>query len=119
MVLIDTSVWIDHLRVSDERLLGLLETGSVLVHPFVVEEISCGHLKERSRIIRYLRRLPAAPIATHSEVLDVIEIYKLYGVGLGGVDVHLIASAMLAHSHVWTRDKSFAREARRLRLHID
>lgn len=116
MILVDTSVWIDHLRHSERRLLQLLENGSVLTHPLVIEELACGHLRDRSAIIGLLHALPSSPVVTHIEVLGLISSKTLYGVGLGAVDVHLIASAMLAGSMIWSKDKALSREATRLRL---
>jgi predicted nucleic acid-binding protein len=119
MILIDTSVWIDHIRSPERRLTDFLHAKLVLTHPLVIEEMACGHLKDRPRIIHLMHSLPSARIATHDEVLGLISNQKLYGVGLGAVDVHLIASAMLTKSRIWTKDKAFAREARRLGFHID
>lgn len=116
MILVDTSVWIDHLRATENRLLYLLNDGAILTHPLVIEELACGHLKERSKIIENLEALPYAPVATHLEVVDLISNETLYGVGLGAVDVNLIASAMLAHATIWTKDKALARAAERLGL---
>jgi predicted nucleic acid-binding protein len=116
MILVDTSVWIDHLRHSERRLLNLLENGSVLTHPLVIEELACGHLRDRSAIIGLLHALPAAPVVTHIEVLGLISSKTLYGVGLGAIDVHLIASAMLSSASLWSKDKALSREARRLAI---
>ncbi len=116
MILIDTSVWIDHLRAPEKRLLYLLDDGMVLTHPLVIQELACGYLKERSIIIENLEALTFAPVATHTEMVDLIANETLFGVGLGAVDVHLIASAMLAHATIWTKDKALARAADRLGL---
>ena len=114
MILVDTSVWIDHLRHSEKELLALLENGSVLTHPLIIEELACGYLRDRSAIIDLLHALPSSPIVTHIEVLGLISNKTLYGVGLGAVDVHLIASAMLAGAKLWTKDKALSRESSRL-----
>ncbi|MGH9946277.1 MAG: type II toxin-antitoxin system VapC family toxin [Pyrinomonadaceae bacterium] len=116
MIVVDTSVWIDHLRYSEKRLIELLKSGSVLVHPLVIEELACGHLKDRSKIIDLLHALPTAPVASHNEILNLISNKTLFGVGLGAVDVHLIASALLAGASLWSKDKSLSREANRLGL---
>ncbi|MFL6469035.1 MAG: type II toxin-antitoxin system VapC family toxin [Pyrinomonadaceae bacterium] len=116
MILVDTSVWIDHLRHSEKQLQYLLEKGSVLTHPLVIEELACGHLRDRKEIIETLHDLPVAPVATHTEVLELISNKTLYAVGLGAVDVHLIASAMLADAQIWSKDKALTREAKRLAI---
>ena len=87
MILVDTSVWIDHLRRGDEELSLLLDEGQVLVHPFVIGEIACGSLKNRAAVVGHLRRLPAAPIATEAEVHHLLEREGLHGRGLGWVDL--------------------------------
>ena len=116
MILVDASVWIDHLRTSEKRLLHLLNDGSVLTHPLVIEELACGYLRDRSTIIENLQALPSAPVATHTEIVGLISKETLYGVGLGAVDVHLIASAMLSSASLWSKDKVLSREARRLSI---
>ena len=116
MILVDTSVWIDHLRHSERRLAQLLENRSVLTHPLVIEELACGHLRDRSGIVDLLHSLPSSPVVTHIEVLGLISNKTLYGVGLGAIDVHLIASAMLAGAGLWSKDKILSREAARLGL---
>ena len=106
MILVDTSVWVDHLRNGDVRLVDLLERGAVLMHPFVVGEISCGSLSDRLPILQLLRDLPAMVVAEADEVLGFIERHNLHGRGIGYVDVHLLAStALTAGSRLWTRDK--------------
>ncbi len=119
MILVDTSVWIDHLRQSEKRLLHILENRAVLTHPLVIEEIACGHLRDRVEITSLLHSLPLAPVATHAEVLSMISHKTLYGVGLGAIDVHIIASAMLAKAMIWSRDKALSREAGRLGINAD
>jgi len=118
MILVDTSVWIDHLRRSEKRLLHLLETGTVLTHPLVIEEIACGHLRDRVEITALLHALPSAPVATHSEVMGLISNKILYGIGIGAIDVHLIASAMLAKGKIWSNDKALIRASTRLHVGI-
>src|SRR5258707_14966694 len=114
MILVDTSVWADHLRVTDAELSALLDRGRVLTHPFVIEELACGYLPQRNEFLIMMHRLPQAPLASHYEVLDLIAIHRLYGTGLGSVDMHIIASAMLAKATIWSRDKALSREAARL-----
>lgn len=106
MILIDTSVWVDHLRSGDAQLADLLERGSVLMHPFVVGEIACGNLTHRASILELLCELPAAAVAESEEVLGFIEHHALHGKGIGYVDVHLLASVALTQgASLWTRDK--------------
>jgi predicted nucleic acid-binding protein len=105
MVLVDTSVWIDHLRTYDERLGAHLHRAEVIVHPFVVGEMAFGALRRRAEIIALLSRMPQAPVASHAEVLTFIARRDLSGRGIGYVDVHLLASALLAGTSLWTHDK--------------
>jgi predicted nucleic acid-binding protein len=115
MILIDTSVWIDHLRTANEVLSELLEAGSVLAHPFVIGEIALGYLRQREAILSALHDLPQATVATDPEVLAFIEGHALAGLGIGYVDVHLLASVRLtAGAALWTRDKRLTGVAERL-----
>ncbi len=114
MILVDTSVWIDHLRKAEEELQSLLNDGLVLSHPFVIGELACGNLKSRDEILALLVALPKAKLASHEEVLHLVSERKLYGKGLGWVDVHLVAAALLSQSPLWTRDKTLASVAREL-----
>ena len=114
MILVDTSVWVNHLRVADRQLAGLLLEEAVLCHPFVVGELACGALGRRSEVLGLLRSLPQAPVVDQHEVLAFVEAHTLMGSGLGWVDVHLLASAALAREGFWTRDRRLAEAARRL-----
>ncbi len=106
MILVDTSVWVDHLRRSDAQLVDLLERAQVVMHPFVVGEIACGSLANRSTVLELLQDLPAASVAESDEVLAFIEHQALHGKGIGYVDAHLLASAALTgRAQLWTRDK--------------
>lgn len=116
MILVDTSVWADHLRETDHGLVSLLNEGSVLIHPFVIEEIACGNLPQRKETLNLLHALPMAPMAEHAEVIELIAAERLHGAGLGSVDVHLIASARLARAKLWSKDKALSREAKRLNI---
>ena len=106
MILVDTSVWVDHLRSGDARLIDLLERGLVVMHPFVVGELACGSLADRASILELLQDLPMAIVAEGDEVLGLIERHRLYGKGVGCVDVHLLASTLLTRgAALWTRDQ--------------
>ncbi len=106
MILVDTSVWVDHLRRADPEMVDLLERGQVLMHPFVVGEIACGSLSDRELTLELLQQLPMAAVAEADEALGFIELRRLHGQGIGYVDVHLLASTALnAGSALWTRDK--------------
>ncbi len=112
MILVDTSVWIDHLRVGNSRLADILEDALVLTHPFVIGELACGNLKHRTQILTELRALPAATAAADEEVLHLIEGRKLWGQGIGWIDAHLLASALLTSCAFWTLDRRLDRAAR-------
>jgi predicted nucleic acid-binding protein len=116
MVLVDTSVWIEHFRRTHPGLAGLLAEGIVLTHPFVSGELACGNLKNRAAILSNLSALPAAEVAGHLEVVRLVEDRKLSGRGLGWIDVHLLASALLSNCRLWTLDKKLAQAAAELGL---
>jgi hypothetical protein len=116
MMLVDTSVWVDHLRRGNEMLASLLAGTEVHCHPFVVGELACGNLGRRSEILELLRNLPEAPVAEHVEVLEFVEAHRLMGSGIGWVDAHLLSSAALAGTSFWTLDRRLARIASRLGL---
>ena len=105
MILVDTSVWVEHLRAGNAELKGLLESGQVLCHPFITGEVALGSLRRRDVILRELRALPQASMASDEEVLLLIEHRALFGRGIGYVDAHLIAAARLTPTAtLWTRD---------------
>lgn len=114
MTLVDTSVWVDHLRRGNNQLAGLLDDGRALCHPFVIGELACGNLAHRERILTLLGALPEAPVAEHAEVLDLVRSRRLHGQGLGWIDMHLVASARLAVCSLWTLDRRLDTVARRL-----
>lgn len=106
MILVDTSVWVDHLRHGNQVLSRLLEGNEVLVHPFVIGELACGNLANRRDILALLSRLPAAPLADQDEVLLLIDQRRLMGRGIGFIDAHLLAATLLAtDARLWTRDR--------------
>lgn len=120
MILVDSSVWIDHLRANEPVLSDLLERGLVLGHPFVVGELACGNLRNRAEILPLLGDLPQASVATDAEVLGLIERYRLMGRGIGWVDAHLLASVLLTpDAGLWTRDGRLAAVATELDLASD
>ena len=117
MILVDTSVWVHHLRDGAPALAAALEQGLVLIHPFILGELACGNLKNRDEVLQLLEKLPAAPVATDAEARDFIERCALMGRGIGYIDVHLLASVALAGTaHLWTRDKRLAAVAADLKL---
>jgi predicted nucleic acid-binding protein len=111
VVLADTSVWIQHLRQGLPALADRLGEGLILVHPFVSGELACGNLKNRPAILSDLQALPSAKPASDEEVLQLIEDCGPGGRGLGWVDVHLLASALLSHCGLWTLDKKLGAAA--------
>jgi predicted nucleic acid-binding protein len=110
MILIDTSVWVEHFRAGN-RLGEALAAGLVLTHPFVIGELACGNLRSRARILADLSALPWAVAATDEEVLRLVEEHKLWGRGIGWIGAHLIASALLTNCRIWTLDRQLARGA--------
>lgn len=120
MILVDSSVWVDHLRKGDRRLVTLLDTSQVLTHPFVVGELALGSLKNRESILGSLKGLPQAATATDEEVQQFIERNALFGLGIGYIDAHLLAAVRLnAGSQLWTRDKRLGAIANRMGLNAE
>lgn len=117
MILVDTSVWIDHFRRGEPELARLLDRGQVLMHPFVVGELACGNLRNRDEVLDLLERLPRAATASEIEARLFLERHVLMGRGLGYIDVHLLASVALdATAHFWTKDRRLAAAAADLGL---
>ena len=115
MILVDTSVWVDHLRKSDEALAGLLEAGKILAHPFVIGELALGNLPRRDLVLSALHDLPQASVATDREILHLVDQHLLFGLGIGYVGAHLLAAVLLtAGAGFWTRDRRIERAADRL-----
>jgi predicted nucleic acid-binding protein len=109
VILVDTSVWIDHLRIGDPKLTTLLQDAQVLTHPWVIGELALGQLSRRSEILGLLNNLPLATVATEAEVMILIETQRLFGLGIGYVDAHLLAATLLTtDASLWTRDKRLA-----------
>ena len=115
MILVDTSVWVDHFRSGLPQLAKLLEQNVVLMHPFILGELACGNLTSRRDTLRLLANLPAAPKASESEVLMFIEMNRLMGKGIGYIDAHLLAStALAADASLWTQDKRLGKASQEL-----
>ncbi len=114
MILVDTSVWANHLRSAEPRLAALLRSRRVLLHPFVLGELACGNLPKRAGTIAFLDELPVAALASEAEVRHLLESRRLWGSGLGWVDLHLLASALIEESKLWTADRPMAAAARHL-----
>jgi predicted nucleic acid-binding protein len=118
-VLVDTSVWVDHLRRRNATLVELLEHTRVWTHSFVIGELACGNLANRRQLLDSLAALPQVPAAHHEEVLEFMEARRLMGRGLGWIDVHLLASATLEGVQLWTVDRRLAAVARELDVHFE
>ncbi len=108
MILVDTSVWVEHLRHGLPRLATLLQEGEVMIHPWVIGELACGNLRNRQQVLELLLGLPMATVASDTEVLLLIEREQLMGRGIGYIDAHLLASARLSHCRLWTQDSRLA-----------
>lgn len=105
MILVDTSVWIDHIRRPNSRLIELLDAQQVCVHPWVVGELACGNLANRANMLYLLRSQPQIPVASDDEVLFFIEKHGIAGKGIGYIDMHLLAAAALVDVKIWTHDR--------------
>lgn len=117
MILADTSIWVDHLRANDKLLAGLLSSGHVLMHPHVIGELALGNFRQREMTLRDLSNLPRAVVATHAEAMHFIEHNALFGLGVGFIDIHLLASVRSTDgASIWTRDKRLNSVASRLGL---
>ena len=114
MVLVDTSVWVDHFRRGNDGLARLLNAGRVWSHEFVIGELASGNLRRRSQVLHYLSNLPRTATARHEEVLELIERRRLYGAGLGWVDAHLLTAALIEGFPLWTLDKPLVAAAERV-----
>ncbi|UCC83221.1 MAG: PIN domain-containing protein [Gemmatimonadota bacterium] len=118
-MLVDTSVWVDHLRRGHAALGRQLMEREVWCHPFVIGELACGSLEARSEVLSLLSALPQAPLAEHDEVLAFVESNRLAGRGIGCIDAHLLAAARLAGVGLWTLDRPLAAVARELGLYVE
>jgi predicted nucleic acid-binding protein len=111
VVLVDTSVWVSHFRETNDDLVETLNVGEVVCHPFIIGELACGNLKNRANIIALLEALPKALVVDHEELLSFIEARKVMGKGLGYIDAHLLAAALLTGVSLWTIDKKLDKVA--------
>lgn len=119
MILVDTSVWIDHLHSAEGRLVAELEAGQVATHALVVTELAVGNISGRAYFLEQLRGLPMLATSRHEEVLELVDRHVLHGVGLGAVDAHLLTALALAPGvRLWTHDKRLKESAVRLSLPI-
>jgi predicted nucleic acid-binding protein len=116
MVIVDTSIWITHLRQGSRHLEELLLDAKVVCHPFIIGELACGNIKNRKELLALLQSLPMAPTVTQDELLSFIERNELMGMGIGFVDAHLLASARLSRIPLWTSDKKLKSAASDLKL---
>jgi predicted nucleic acid-binding protein len=117
VILVDTSIWIDHLRQGNEKLAQLLRAGQVLAHPHVIGELALGNLQNRRAVLDALQDLPHVSVATDREVLRFIETNTLFGIGIGYLDAHLLAAVRLSPgTTLWTRDKRLLAASTRLGL---
>ena len=114
MILADTSVWVDHLRAGNRRLADLLSSGEVCCHPMIAGELACGNMRQRKEIIALLHALPTLDRVTDDEILFFIEKHRLYGKGLGLIDMHLLSSCLLAGARLWTLDKRLKQASSRI-----
>ncbi len=116
MLLIDTSIWVAHLRSGNHPLKKTLYHGEALCHPLIIGELACGTIKNRDEIISLLQSLPLAEVAENDDVLKFIEINHLMGLGLGFIDMHLLASALLSKNPIWSLDKKLNSVSARFNL---
>ncbi len=115
MIIVDTGIWVDHLKASDQLLAVLGERLEALVHPYVLGELALGSLPDRRRLLERMSVLPQPPLARHAHVMQLIEAEQLFSTGIGYVDAHLLASArLLPGGRLWTRDKRLQAQAERL-----
>jgi predicted nucleic acid-binding protein len=106
VILVDTSIWVDHLRAGNKTLTALLNAGIVLAHPFVIGELALGNVRQREIVLKALSDLPQACLATEAEVLHFIDRHALFGCGIGYIDAHLLAAVQLtAGAELWTNDR--------------
>jgi predicted nucleic acid-binding protein len=116
VILADTSIWIEHFRKGQANLAGLVDRKAILIHPIVIGELAMGNLHSRHATLQALHRLPTAAVAKFDEVLQFVEEHRLFGIGIGYMDAHLLAAARLSGALLWTLDTRFAEAAVRLKI---
>lgn len=116
MILVDSSVWVDHFRAVDPVLVELLSQGRVVTHPFVLGELACGNLRRRARTLADLRKLPSITVASDKDTYHLLESQRLWGTGLAWVDMHLLTSAIISEHQLWTHDQALRSAAERLKV---
>jgi predicted nucleic acid-binding protein len=115
VILVDTSIWIDHFRYGDAELRKIINDDRLLCHPFVVGELALGSLRERDVVLAFLAAQREAMIATHAEVMTIIDSHSIFSIGIGYTDAHLLTSTLLdKRSSLWTRDKRLAAAAQKI-----
>ncbi len=118
MLLVDTSVWVDHLHRGNPAFRKRLVSSEVAIHPFIIGELACGSIKNRTEIFKLLGELPQAVVPENEEVITLIESRRLFGRGIGLIDAHLLCSALLSHMPLWTLDKRLGAAARYLKVSV-
>jgi predicted nucleic acid-binding protein len=116
MVLVDTVIWIDHFNFSDQKLEYLLNENDVATHPYILGELACGNIKNRKIIFTYLNALPSIPEISKEEFYLFLDQHRLFGIGLSFIDIHLLASALISHCLIYTRDKILLASAIKLKI---
>jgi predicted nucleic acid-binding protein len=116
MILVDTSIWVDHLNKTVPELVKLLNSTMVCTHPFIIGELSCGNILNRTEILTLIKSLPRIEPAFEEEVNTLIENKNLYGIGLGFIDIHILASALINDVKIWTNDKVLKKTAQKLNI---
>ncbi len=116
MILLDSSVWIDHLAKSNDKVVEVLDTQEVVAHPFVIGELACGTMRQRELFLSQLALLPSLPMASHTECMTLLSANRLWGIGLSWINVHLLASCRIARVRVWTNDSALMLVSKRLGL---
>lgn len=116
MIVVDSSVWVNHFRAVDPALVELLSQSRVVTHPFVLGELACGNLRRRAQTLADLRKLPSITVTSDKDVYHLVESQRLWGRGLGWVDMHLLTSTLISGHQLWTHDQALRSVAERLKV---